>query len=132
MISAEFRPIVETLYKKAKANQVNWVVAADLGVGSKQDDFVGSLADYAINVYRNNEGQAALSVLNSRGKGVVHFALDASDADFAMVSEMIDLAARQVGGIDDALTVLKRAMAEEGVIGQRNPPRLVDDDDLPF
>lgn len=133
MISAEFRPIVEALYAKAKANQVNWIVAADLGVGSQEDDFVVSLADYAINVYSNNEGQAALTVLDSRGKQVINFTLDSSDKDFGMINEMIDIAARKVSGVDEALIALRRAITQEGPVGKPNPPRLRDeDDDLPF
>jgi len=132
MISAEFRDIVEALYTKAKANQVNWIVAADLGVGGRHDDFVVSLADYAINIYRNNEGQAAVTVLDSRGNEIVNFSLDSSDSDFDMINEMVDIAARKTSGVDEALVALRRAITQEGAVGKPNPTKFRGDDDLPF
>jgi hypothetical protein len=132
MIDAELRPVIQALYLKAKANQVNWVPAADLGVGGREDDFVVALSDYAVNVYRQNDGQATVSIMDTRGKIILNVTLDPSDDDFGMINEMIEIAARKLSGVEEALAALRRALSADGPVGNPKPPKIIDDDDLPF
>jgi hypothetical protein len=139
MIPTELRNIVQALLDKARANEVNWVPAADLGWGGADNDVVVNFPDYSINVFAGVDPERAehfiaFNILNSKGKFVHGRSLSPGDNDYAILSEILDLATRKLSGVDEALASLDQVLQQPGAIGL--PPgkkaKNAGNDDLPF
>jgi hypothetical protein len=130
-VNPEMKSIVDKLLVKARSGKVNWIAAAELGLGSKHNDFVVSFPNFAVNVYQG-EGTAAIgvAVLNDRGQSILHTAADPGQDGYGELSELLDLANRQHLRVDETLRSLREALEAEGTIGLTRPT--FDDDDLPF
>src|SRR6185295_7850759 len=98
MIPADIRPLVEALLVKARANEVNWVAAADLDLGSNEDDVVVSLPDYSINIYRGHDEDGdpviAITILNSGGKRVAGGSTSDGTPDYRILEELLGIATK--------------------------------------
>lgn len=134
MIPEDLRPIVDALARKARSDQVNWVAAADFGVGSAEDDVVVSFPDYSLNLYRSSsdEGEPlmVLNVLNSKGRVVYGASVPDDDPDFPLLADMLRTAVRKLSGVDELLKNLRHALEKEGQVGVTGAKR--HEDDLPF
>jgi hypothetical protein len=136
MIPADLRPLVLGLLKKARANEVNWVPAADLGIGGDEEDVVVSLPDYSINIFRTEgvDGSGiTMSILSAAGRRIAGAEAGEDEPDYTILHELLQSASRKIAGVDVAISKLNQILSQPGVVGltKKTPPD-IEDDDLPF
>ncbi|HEY6329222.1 MAG TPA: hypothetical protein VI756_07785 [Blastocatellia bacterium] len=133
MMDAEVREVLEKLLSKSNAGQVNWLPAGETDVGPvSEDDYVVSLPNSSINVYRSPKGLIYVSILNDEGTVIAKFGGDEADEDQNLIYQLLESAKRKALNFKSTLRAIKRFLESDKPLGLAPRAQEISDDDVPL
>ena len=112
MIPEELADIVTGLKARTREGGARWQKAEDALYDSiPKEGYFLSTDEYPVHV-RGGAGEAvAFTILDGLGDRIYEFTVDTSDADYAAMEELVELARRSALHVFDALDYLRRYVA---------------------
>jgi hypothetical protein len=133
MMPDELQKIIKLLISSTRQDKVNWTTAFDAGLsdGSQADDFVVSMPNYSINVFKYKKGpEYGFSILGQQGETLYHYKVSPEDLEYDDLEALFFSAKKKVAKIDEIINDLQEALQRGKTIGKDKNE--LNEDDIPF
>ena len=138
MIPDDIRPLIASLIARSKKREVEWIASSAAGYQQK-GDYVVLFPNSSLTITDDDEGRIDGKILNARGDVAITFSgsyRDDETPDYALLSELLELARRKVVRADEALAEIRSILASPLRVGEapkQKPPEMIEDDEeVPF
>jgi len=132
MFEPDVREILVRLLTRSQAGEVKWLESEAAGMNeTAQDDYVVLMPNSSINVFRAYRNIPRVNFIDSAGNVRLSLTAD-TDEDKNLFEQLIASAQENVNAPKALQTLddIKKALKQEGVIGETNPRRFKEE--VPF
>lgn len=128
MVPEDILNLVRQLTEATTKGLAHWVPAVETQIPEpgERNDFVLTMPDYSVNVYKEPTDNIGLSILGKTGHALMYFQSSPEEPEYATFEALLSAASWKAAKIDLILADVDRALKGGEILGR---PREEEDDD---